>query len=393
MHARPRRGTAGFTLMELFIAIGLSGVIAIGLYSLSMVATQTFNQQQRISEVQLRLRTAMESLRADVARAGYMATPSSLTDPNVCPRPVQSVQAVMAQVDSPNPTHSASDNQFITPSVLTLTGNFASTDEYRIMGINGTTVFLQNQTIAYRRVPDNATFQRIFANRFARITGSNGMMQFVQITNCTFQAPGAAAYPALTLAVAPTIIGASGAGCGVPGLGVGATIAPISVVRYEIAAGTNNFNESAASFTGRTDLVREELGPGSGGALTPVAGTLRTMAEYAVDFAVAAVVDSAIAGAPQPVLTRYPFGDVRTFNMLGPLGGAASHPERVRALSVRLSVRDRSQDPDFGWVVRGAATDPLTRFRVFPSQRGAARVRSLTGEVQLMNVALRNLRY
>lgn len=392
-HIRSRRGAAGFTLLELFVAVGLSGVIAVGLYSLSMVATQTFNQQQRISEVQLRLRSAMESLRGDIARAGYMGTPSSVTDPNVCPRPSQAVQAVMAQADTPNPTHSTADNQFIAPPVLTLTGNFASSDEYMIMGINGTTVFLQNRTVPYLRVVDDATFQRIFANRWARITGANGVMQFVQITNATFQAATSAAYPALTLAIAPTIIGAGGAGCGVPGLGVGATIAPISFVQYRIAVGTNNFNESVAMSTGRTDLIRQELGPGAGGALAPVAGTLRTIAEYAVDLAVAAVVDSAAPGATQPVLTRYPFGDARTYATLGPLGAPGSHPERVRALSVRLSVRDRAQDADFAWVPRTVATDPLTRFRVFPTQLGATRVRSLTSEIQLTNVALKNLRF
>ncbi|MEI8254745.1 MAG: prepilin-type N-terminal cleavage/methylation domain-containing protein, partial [Deltaproteobacteria bacterium] len=125
-HRRSLRGTAGFTLMELFVAMGLSGVIAVGLYSLSMVASQTFNQQQRLSEVQLRLRTAMESLRGDIARAGYLGTPSSVTDPNVCPRPSQAVQAVTVQVDTPNPTYAPADNPFIAPSLLTLTGNFAS---------------------------------------------------------------------------------------------------------------------------------------------------------------------------------------------------------------------------------------------------------------------------
>lgn len=391
-HLRPSR-SHGFTLMELMVAIGLSAVIAVGLYSLSMVASQTFNQQQRISEVQLRLRTAMEMLRGDIARAGYMSTPSSATDPNVCPRPTPAVQSVQLQRDTPNPTYSQSDNTFIDPVRLRLSGNYVSTDEYRIMGINGTTVSLQNQTLAYTRVPDDATFQRIFVNRWARITGSNGLMQVVKITGGSFQAPGAATYPTLTLESAPTIIGAGGAGCGIPGLGVGATIAPITTIQYRISTATNNFDESAAFATGRTDLIREELGPDAGGNVATISGTQRVIADYAVDFDIAAVVDSAAPGAPQPTLTRYPFGDARNFSVLGSLGSAGSQPERVRALSVRLSVRDRTQDPDFAWVPRAAATDPLTRFRVFPTQSGAARVRSLTTEIELPNIALRNLHF
>jgi hypothetical protein len=174
-------------------------------------------------------------------------------------------------------------------------------------------------------------------------------------------------------------------------LGVGATIAPISTVSYRIVPGTNSFNESPGLMVGKTDLVREELQAGAGGALTPVVGSLRPIAEFAVDFDVAALVDNAGPGATQPALLRLPFGDQRNFDTLGVTGGGGSSPQRVRSLTIRLSVRDRTQDIDFGWSPR-APTDPLTRFRVFPTQSGSARVRSLTTEVELPNIGLRNLR-
>lgn len=390
MSTSRRSNSGGFTLMELMVAIGLSAIIAVGLYSLSIVATQTFNQQQRISEVQLRLRSAMELLRGDIARAGYMGTPSSTTDPDICPRPAVAVQGVLLQRAASNPTHLPGDNAFIDPPTLQMSGNYVSSDEYRIMGINGTTVYLQQHTLAYTRIPDAATFDRVFTNRWARIIGSNGQMQIVHIANGSFAAATGTTYPSLTLDNAPVVIGAGGAGCGIPGLGVGATIAPLTTIRYRIAAGTNDFNESTAFATGRTDLVRDELDPTNGAV---IAGSQRAIADYAVDFDVAAVVDSAAAGAAQPVLTRYPFGDARNVQILGALGSAGSHPERVRALAVRLSVRDRTQDPDFGWSARSAATDPLTRFRVFANQPGAARVRTLTSEIELTNIALRNLHF
>src|SRR5437762_7255784 len=100
----------GFTLIELMVAIGLTSIIAVGLYSLSMVASQTFQQQQRISEIQLRLRSAVELLRADFQRAGYMTTPASSVDPKVCPPIVAPMQAVMVQHEPTNPTPNPTDN-------------------------------------------------------------------------------------------------------------------------------------------------------------------------------------------------------------------------------------------------------------------------------------------
>ena len=59
---------------------------------------------------------------------------------------------------------------------------------------------------------------------------------------------------------------------------------------------------------------------------------------------------------------------------------------------LRLSIRDRAAEPSFGWVQRGAATDPLTRFRLYTDRPGASRVRTLTSEVVLRNIAARGLR-
>jgi hypothetical protein len=58
---------------------------------------------------------------------------------------------------------------------------------------------------------------------------------------------------------------------------------------------------------------------------------------------------------------------------------------------VRLSVRDRDQEPSYGWLTRGP-TAPLTRFRVFDNRTGAARVRTLITEIAVPNLAIRNLR-
>jgi prepilin-type N-terminal cleavage/methylation domain-containing protein len=395
---RPANGAgAGFTLMELLVALGLSAVVAVGLYSLSMVASQTFQQQQRISEIQLRLRSAMELIRADVQRAGYMSTPSSANDPMACPRSNVPVQGVRLIADAPNPTWQPAANVGINPVRLELTGNFASTDEYLVAGISGNTVFLQQQTLAYNRccATSGAALENLFLNRVVRLRGSNGQMQFGQVISVSWQPSIGAVNPSLTLAQPPVVISGS-AGCGIPGLGVGATIAPISTVQYSIqnaAATESNAYTGAAPFVeGKTDLVRVELMPTPTGPV-PIAGTQRIVAEYAVDLDVAGVFDMAPVGAEQePLLQRFAFGAVQNFNLLGTAGGGPAQPHRVRALSVRLSVRDRVQDPDYGWFVRDPARDPLTRFRVNLQTPGAARVRSATTEIALPTNAARNLR-
>ena len=96
-----------------------------------------------------------------------------------------------------------------------------------------------------------------------------------------------------------------------------------------------------------------------------------------------------------PAMRTLGFGDTAIETLAGSvsaLGASTAFPQRIRSIIVRLSVRDRDQDPSFGWVPRVAATDPLTRLRVFSDRPGAARVRTVTTEVALPNLALRNLR-
>jgi prepilin-type N-terminal cleavage/methylation domain-containing protein len=394
-----RSSRSGFTLIELLVAMGLTSVVAVGLYAISMVASQSFQQQQRVSEIQLRVRNAMEMLRADIQRAGYMASPASIVDPQVCPRRA-GIQALFAQIAEPNPTHNPTDNLGIAPVRLVLTGNYSSTDEYPVAGINSAIVYLQHQQPAFAyRVRSQADMDRIFKNRVLRLMGSNGQMQFGFVTSTSFSA-SAGTYPSLSLATAPVVIGqaagSGSAGCGIAGVGTGATVAPITTVEYAIetaeqlsASHSNAFAGAEAFVAGKTDLVRRELTADTSGEWTPVAGSERIIAEYAVDLDVAAVIAEPNA-LGQPMLRRLAFGDAQNFVLLGTAGTSGALPQRVRGLRVRLSARERTQDPDFGWTAR-QPTDALTRFRIFSGQLGAARVRSLTTEIMLPNVASRNL--
>lgn len=401
--AKPRKSARaraakrrGFTLIEVLVAMGLTGVVAMGLYTLSRVAAQTFQQQQRVSEMQLRLRSAMESLRSDIARAGFHATPNSATDVQVCPRPVPAIQAVSVERDSPNPTHLAGDNRFIEPVRLTLMGNLVSTDEYKIGAVVLNRVRVQHRWDEWERVRSPQDMERIFpAGRLVRIRGLDGSMQFGTVASTDYRdaRQPITNMPSIDLAQPVTVNNGTTAGCGLNS-SIG-WISPVSMVEYRImnsAAFATNANVGGAPFLeGKTDLVRRELRR-VGGTLQPVAGSEVIVAEYAVDFAIGAVFDEGAAAANEPRLTRYPYNDPIVFQRLIPPAMGASQAQRLRAITFRLSVRDRTQDAEFGWTQRASAADPLTRFRVNSVMGGAARVRSVAGEVSLVNISSRNLR-
>jgi hypothetical protein len=104
------------------------------------------------------------------------------------------------------------------------------------------------------------------------------------------------------------------------------------------------------------------------------------------------VFDEGAVLSSEPRLVRYGFNDPVVFQRLAPPAMGSSQAHRLRSLSFRLSVRDRAQDADFGWTQRANAGLPLSRFRVNAALPGAARVRTASSEVSLVNVSSRNLR-
>lgn len=401
-----RRREQGYTLVELLISILLTSIVVSALYAVSRTATETFNQQQRTAEMQLRLRFAMEQIRADLSRAGYMSTPNSATDPRVCPRPTTAYQGLEIARTSPNPTVLPTDNLHINPITLRMTGNYVTADEYTVAGVSGSTVSLQNQSPQWTRVQSQAEFNRIFGTamspRLIRIMSTSGQMQFAVSMGGTWVNSSSTGLPTLLLTTTPLVQGAgasassAGAGCGLAGLGVGATVAPIMMVEYQIGSLATRLGElypvDSAARAAKTDLIRREfdLRPGP----EEVTTAARLVGEYAVDFDATVAYD---IGNPtnsivaQPAMRTLAFGDSNITTLVGSVTGGSARPQQVRSLIVRLSIRDREQEPSFGWVARGT-TAALTRFRVYDNRTGAARVRSLVTEIAVPNLAIRNLR-
>ncbi len=413
MSRRPTVAQQGFTIVELMVSITITSVVVAALYSVSRSTTETFNQQQRAAEMQLRLRLAMERLRADISRAGYMSTPCSDIDPRVCPRPLPLLQglSVTPVAVASNPIPLTTDNAFIRPVRLRMVGNYTTVDEYLVESVSGNRIRLQHRTPQWAsRVTSAAEFARIFTpsagrQRMIRLMSPTGFMQFVRVVSGTWQRFDSTTNPEIIVSPPPTVIGdgpmmGTTTGCGISGLGTGSTVAPIDMVEYGIRNGTamrtalpELYSTSATEAALKTDLVRSEWTLDT--SPTEIAGSAQLVGEYAVDFDATVTSDEGIGTGPVQMRT-WPFGDYTNISRVAedllPLASSAGRfPQRLRAVTVRLSIRDRSPDPTFGWVPRTAA-DPLTRFRLYTDRPGAARVRTLVADVVLRNLAARNLR-
>jgi prepilin-type N-terminal cleavage/methylation domain-containing protein len=163
---RPARASAGFTLIELMLALVAGSFVVAGAYYLSDVSARMFNEQIRRTETQMTLRSASEQLRRDIGRAGFMSmrTTNELWDCNstqggisVAPRVLQGVQVVSR----------AGGGQ-----ALFLTGNFTTSDQYPVApGTNFTQLVLSTTRDAFRRSfnnpADGSFIRERFRNAFA----------------------------------------------------------------------------------------------------------------------------------------------------------------------------------------------------------------------------------
>lgn len=410
-----KRTTAqhGFTIVELMVSITITSIVVGALYSVSRATTETFNQQQRAAEMQLRLRLAMERLRADVARAGYMATPNSDVDPRVCPKrtPVLQGLSIARIAAGSNPVPNSAINTFITPVALRMVGNYTTADEYLVESVEGNRIRLQHRTPIWGARMTQAEFNRVFLPgggraRMIRLTSPTGSTQFVRVTSGAWQRYDAVSNPYIDVSPTPTVVGESAmsgstSGCGIVGIGTGSTVSPVDMVDYRIRNGTamratlgDLYPADAAEAALKSDLVRSEWALDA--VPTEIPGSAQLVGEYAVDFDATITVDEA-TGTGAVAMRAFAWGDDTNLtryadDMITSGTTAGRFPQRIRSVLLRLSIRDRTQDPAFGWVPRATATDPLTRFRVYNDRLGAARVRSLTSEVVLPNLAARNLR-
>ena len=81
---KKRLSTHGFSLIELMVSVVLSFIIVGAVYSLYVQSVSAYRVEGFNLDMQDRLRFGLEHMKRDMRRAGFLATPDSYTDDNVC---------------------------------------------------------------------------------------------------------------------------------------------------------------------------------------------------------------------------------------------------------------------------------------------------------------------
>lgn len=388
---RPRAlARAGYSLVELMVALTAGALVVASTYYVGGASARHFQEQQRIGQTQNAVRLAMDMIQRDLARAGYHGTANSLTDQR-CLAPAVELQAVEFQNDVDNAEIPNADLNRVSADRLRLVGSYASNDAFFATGLDsaGTTISLQTAWQSFRRnfglPPIDTTATGNFATTFApgrllRIRTQAGNVFYGTIASASAAAASVTFAPALPIG-----------GVCVGGLADGATVSVLSRFEYRVDDGgafaSTALNPAGSDFIEgrRTYLIRREITFGT--APTVVAGTDQVLLENPVDFNLDFTFDQEVNRALPVNLQR--LGGAASATLLGSVaaGAAGAAPQRVRSAIVSLSARTADQDPTFRYLAR-ADGEPLTRFKVTVNGAypGAARVRSLTSEVQLSNL-------
>jgi hypothetical protein len=370
-----------------------AGTLAISsIYFVSAASSRHFQEQQRIAQTQMATRMAMEQLRRDVSRAGFLGTPNAVLE-NSCIAPAAPVRAVeFIDNQDPGAIPNAVDH-LAQADRLRLTGNFATSDEYLAGGVSadGRTVFLQTRWQSFRRSfgePfDPQAFLNVFQpNRMLRIVNRQNLHFFVRITGASAANRSVTFTPSIPVG-----------GLCVGGIAAGARVAPLMRLEYLVMdlsatpAGARFATlDPNQDFVGTTPhhLVRREIQFDAGAASVPIPGSERVVLEYVVDANFDFWLDQQLLVGGPP--------DLQFFQGAPAQNQIDATPHRVRSVVATIAARTPDQSPRFEWPgPRPNREAPLTHFTLRqPPAVGSpsSRVRSLQSEIAIPNLMTRMIR-
>jgi Tfp pilus assembly protein PilW len=410
-HARGRRATRGFTLVELMVALMGGLFISLAVFALARDAGRFYQSEVRIANATVGGLLGFERLRTDIARAGLMSSPNINRDPAVCTKPDGTWPANLSQLASIQITQPVAPAVLTangrTPQRLLLGGAYTSSDQYsaKVTASGAVTTFelvVDASSGALIRlgngaVPTDAAMKAAFPDNHALRIFQAGHAYYGQIVTAT----GTPNPPTVTVNAQPPIQVADGSaiGCGlvVPSSGSQyPTINVVNFIQYDVRNLATNAqtpearatyatmfaNSNAPGEDTRTELVRVEQDITG----TPIPGTEELVAEYAVDFDLQI---TAVSGGVTPVLNTYTKAMGAFANYTGTTYNTANTPQWIRSVRVRLGVRSREADRSV--TIANGAGNGLFRFNIGTGggsgSDGFARVRTFQADVALHNQA------
>jgi hypothetical protein len=405
-----RRASAGFTLVELMVALTGGLFISLAVFALARDSGRFYQREARLANATVSGLIGFERLRADLGRAGFLASPNVFRDPAPCGLPdgtwpIGLRNLASIQLSTPAVTYSALTANGRTPPVITLAGSYSSSDVFaaKIVRAGNNTIFQLATTDtaagALRRLgntamPDTATMMAVFPILHVLRIVQNGRQYYGQIVGAV-----GGVQPTVTINSQPQVQFRSGSAidCGLSdAIGSGASAPTINVVNFiqyavrppqtpsAIAGYKNVFTNSTdgPGEAGRTELTRVELDI-EGQVLD---GTEEIVAEYAVDLNVRVTAVTSTTGCCDPNLSVLSPGDPLFSTFTGPVFNTLNTPELIRSVRVRLGVRSREADRTA--TLANPADQGLFRFNIGSGTAETfARVRTFQADVALHNQA------
>jgi prepilin-type N-terminal cleavage/methylation domain-containing protein len=385
---RRSRRLEGFTLLEMMIALTIGSLVIATVYTIGSSAARHFHEQQRISQLQLSVRLALDRIRRDVQRAAFQGTANSATDPTCGPPPPTQIRGFQL-LDNAGAAAFAGQPGFVAGSgqadTIVVSGNFRTGDTYLVRSWTTTSMRLATYWQGYRRSftadpttnnIDAALVQTTFApGTPLLVRGGGGTRIWTASAGIVADGAGLSATVSTSSAYPDVACRERGndAECR------GCTVSPVSTVTYSIVNAAPPLGPAtpvARQVNGpNTVLMRTETNPFTGAILdgpTPIL-------EYAVHFDVDALVNVALVGTPTQIQMQNDAVAALT---------TLAQPQNVRGVRISLAARTPGQDPHLSEQLAPLGDGTPRVFDVFGRGpgTGAARVRSAYTEVFMPNM-------
>jgi len=367
-------GDAGLTILELLIAGAVSMILIVSVYAVYSASSRGYQVHRQVLGAQQQARFGMDQLTREIALAGFLGTPDSQADPNVCPKPAGRLRGVVVREGGPT-----NGNPRLFPQSITLFGAFWSQVIYFTESAVGNQVVLQGAATGAPFPANQEEFDRIFTpGRFLRLVNADQFETYLAIQSSDFQNRLITLQSPLPTATPPDF-------CGVQGLGVGLEANVVGYVRYSL--------QQDPAEPGKVDLVREEIDGSDPTLSRVVAQSAVRVAEYVADLSFLDFTLDVDRTRRQPTLqVLATLQDLEaTGTQLLDLSDAA-RPQDLRALTVMLTTRTQQEDEAFPFRARANRSDPLDSYEVDPSMRGSARTVTMAQRVTLPSFAVRNVK-